>query len=285
MSADKILFDCANEAKASFDDVYNLPDPRGYYRELGALDYRIPTEAKPVFQRVMHGMGRSRLKVIDIGCSYGVNAAMLRYDITFADLVEKYGDRSMDKRSVAEVICEDAHDFAEMPEVFDASFVGLDVAREAAGYAQAVGLIDEAVVENLETRPTSDQAKAALAEADLIITTGAVGYVTERTFSRVLDAIGGRPPWIAAFSLRQFPFDSIADEIKSFDLETEHLEDRHFVQRAFKDAAEQEGAIKAVRAAGCEPEGLETAGSYFADFYLCRPKGAGGVRLGDMGLA
>lgn len=285
MSAEKILFDSANEAKASFDDVYNAPDPRGYYRELGALDYRIPTEAKPVFQRVMRAMGRSHLKVVDIGCSYGVNAAMLRYDMTFADLVEKYGDRSMDGRSVAEVICEDAHTFAEMPEAFDASFVGLDVAREAAGYAQAVGLIDEAVVENLERRPISDQAKTMLAEADLVITTGAIGYVTERTFSRVLDAVGARPPWVAAFSLRQFPFDSIAEELKSFDLETEHLADRHFVQRMFKDAAEEEGAIEAVRAAGCDPEGLETTGSYFADFYLCRPKGAGGVRLADMGLA
>lgn len=285
MSADKKLFDCANEAKASFDDVYNAPDPRGYYRELGALDYRIPTEAKPVFRRVMRAMGRDPLKVVDIGCSYGVNAALLRYDMTFADLVEKYGDRSMDRRSVAEVICEDAHEFAEMPEVFDASFVGLDVAREAAGYAQAVGLIDEAIVENLEARPTSDRAKAALADADLVITTGAVGYVTERTFARVLDAVGDRRPWVAAFSLRQFPFDSIADELKSFDLETEHLAGRHFVQRTFRDAAEEEGAIEAVRAAGCDPEGLETTGSYFADFYLCRPKGAGGVKLADMGLA
>jgi len=38
------IFDSANEAKANFDDIYNLPDPRRYYRTLGALDYRIPTE-------------------------------------------------------------------------------------------------------------------------------------------------------------------------------------------------------------------------------------------------
>lgn len=284
MSAEREIFDHANDVKASFDDVYNAPDPRGYYRELGALDYRIPTEAKPVFQRVMRAMGRERLKVVDIGCSYGVNAAMLRFNLSFSDLVERYNDETMDARSVAEVVCDDAQEFADMPEALDASFVGLDVAREATGYARAVGLIEDAVVENLEARPMSEESKAAVADADLIITTGAVGYVTERTFSRVLDAVGEHTPWVAAFCLRQFPFDSIASELESFDLETEHLEGRHFIQRAFKDEAEQQGAIEAVRAAGCDPEGLETTGAYFADFYLSRPRGECGVRLGDLGL-
>lgn len=284
MSADREIFEHANEAKANFDDVYNAPDPRGYYRELGALDYRIPTEAKPIFRRVMRAMDRDRLRIVDIGCSYGVNAAMLRYNLTFADLVERYQDRSMDARSVAEVVCEDAHEFAEMREALDASFVGLDVAREAAGYARAVGLIDEAVVENLESRPMSDAAKAVVADADLIITTGAVGYVTERTFSQVLDAVERRSPWVATFSLRQFPFDGIAEELKTFDLQTERLENRHFVQRAFKDDEEREGAIEAVRAVGCDPEGLETTGAYFADFYLSRPRSECRTRLAEMGL-
>lgn len=284
VAGSEIFFEHANEAKAKFDNVYNSPDPRGYFRELGALDYRIPTEAKPVFRRVMRAMEREHLKVVDIGCSYGINAAILRYDLSFAALARRYQDESMEELSVAEVVCEDAHEFAEMPEALDASFVGLDVAREAVGYARAVGLIEEAVVENLEAQPMSDQARAAVADADLIITTGAVGYVTERTFTRVLDAVG-HAPWIATFSLRQFPFDAIAEELKSFDIETEHLAGRHFMQRAFKDEAEKEGAIEAVRAAGCDPTGLESAGCYYADFYLSRPENECGVRLADMGLA
>ncbi len=131
----------------------------------------------------------------------------------------------------------------------------------------------------------SEAAKAAVEGADLIITTGAVGYVTERTFVRVLGAINGRPPWLATFSLRQFPFESIAEELKLFDLQTEHLANRHFVQRAFKDEEEREGAIGAVRAVGCDPEGLETTGAYFADFYLSRPIRECGTGLADMGLA
>lgn len=285
MSADKEIYEHANSAKAKFDAIYNAPDPRGYYRELGRLDYRIPTEAKPVFQRVMRAIGRDRLKVVDIGCSYGVNAALLRYDLTFSDLVERYQNPSFDAMSVAEIVCADEHYYAQTPTALDAAFIGIDVAHEAAGYAKAVKLIEEAVIENLEAAPMSEAARAAVAGADLVITTGAVGYVTERTFSRVLDAIGERPPWVAAFVLRQFPFDPIAAELKSFDLQTEHLEGRHFVQRNFKDAAEKEGAIAAVREAGCDPQGLETTGRYFADFYLARPAAEAEPKLADLNLA
>lgn len=285
MSADSNIYDCANEAKASFDDVYNAPDPRRYYRELGALGYRIPTEAKPVFKRVIRAKGQERLNIIDVGCSYGVNAAMLRFDLSFADLVERYTDPAMEHRSVAEVVRQDLLEFAEMPVAIDASFIGLDVAHEAVGYAKAVGLLEEAITEDLEANPISERAREAIADADLIITTGAIGYVTERTFVRVLDAVEREKPWIAAFALRQFPFEPIAEELMSFDMETERLGGRHFPQRAFKDEEEREGAIEALRAAGCNPEGLESTGSYFADFYLARPRSECATSIADLGLA
>jgi len=138
-------------------------------------------------------------------------------------------------------------------------------------------LIDEAVVENLEVAPLSPEAAEAIAGADLVITTGAVGYVTERTFSRIIDAVKGPSPWIAAFSLRQFPFDTIADELQGFGLETEKLEGRYFPQRRFRDAEELAGAIEAVEKIGLDPSGLESEGRYFAEFYLSTPKGAPGL--------
>lgn len=276
MSAASRHFDCANKAKAKFDDIYNAPDPRGYYQTLGDLGYCIPSEAKPIFRKVIDMMGRDRLKIVDIGCSYGVNAAMIRYDLTFEDLVERYAESDMSDRSIAEVIVQDAEEFSEASAAVNAAFVGVDVAGEAAGYAKAVGLIDEAVIENLEQKPLSNAAAALVADADLIITTGAVGYVTERTFSRIIDAVEGEAPWVAAFALRQFPFDAIADSLAGRGLRTEQLEDRYFEQRAFRDETEAKGAIEAVRAAGRDPEGLESTGRYFADFFLARPEGAPG---------
>lgn len=270
------VYDSGNEAKASFDEIYNLPDPRRYYRTLGALDYRIPTEARPIFRKLIAALGRERPSIVDVGCSYGVNAALIQYDLKFADLVARYRDAGSRERSVAEAIFQDAAFFGESTKIVDGSFTGLDVAAEAAGYAKAVGLIDEAVVENLEAAPMSPKAAAAVAGADLVITTGAVGYVTEKTFSRIVEA-SESPPTIAAFSLRQFPFDAIAAELEGFGLVTEKLEGRRFPQRRFRDEEEQTGALAAVEALGLDPSGLEAEGRYYAEFYLARPKGAAGL--------
>jgi hypothetical protein len=276
------IYDSANEAKANFNEIYNLPDPRRYYRTLGALDYRIPTEARPIFRKIIQAMDRENLNVVDIGCSYGVNAAVIQHDLDFSDLAARYRDPDMRTESVAEAIVDDAAFFERARKWADVNFTGVDVAKEAAGYAKAVGLIDEAIVANLEETPLDDQARNAISNADLVITTGAVGYVTERTFSRINGAVDGPPPWVAAFSLRQFPFDAIAEELKGFELETEKLEGRFFPQRRFRDAEEAAGAIAAVEALGLDPSGLESEGEYFAEFYLARPKRS--PRLADLRL-
>lgn len=268
------IFDSSNDAKANFDEIYNLPDPRRYYRTLGALDYRIPTEARPIFRKIMKAMDRDNLNVVDIGCSYGVNSAVIQFDLDFADLAARYREPAVNAESVAEAIIEDAAFFGNVKRWGRANFIGVDIAKEAAGYAKAVGLLDEAIVANLEETPLDDQAREAISNADLIITTGAVGYVTERTFSHIIDAVDGAPPWVAAFSLRQFPFDAIADELKGFNLETEKLESRFFPQRRFRDDEEAAGAIAAVERLGLDPAGLEAEGEYFAEFYLATPKGA-----------
>lgn len=282
MEPDESIFEIANAAKASFDEVYDLPDPRRYYRTLGALDYRIPSEAREVFNAVFDAIGAETPNVVDVGCSYGVNAAMLKYDLQFSDLVARYRERILRGASVAEAIFNDAAYFAERPTLREARFTGVDVAGEAAGYAKAVGLLDEAITDNLEAVPLSPQAAAAVADADLIITTGAVGYVTEQTFSKLVAAAKGEPPCIAAFSLRQFPFDQIAESLKRFGLETEKLEGRYFPQRRFSDDDEMSGALSAVEALGLDPAGLESKGLYFAEFYYAAPSSA--PRLADLRL-
>jgi hypothetical protein len=276
------LFEVANAAKVNFDDVYNLPDPRRYYRTLGALDYRIPSEARPVFDAVIDAIEPSAPTIIDVGCSYGVNAAMIKYGLDFAELVARYRASAARASSVAETIFSDAAFFADLDLVRDVKFIGVDVAAEAAGYGKAVGLLDVAVTQNLETAPPSPRAASVLEGADLIITTGAVGYVTEQTFEAILEASRGAPPCVAAFTLRQFPFDRIAARLAEFGLETEKLESRYFPQRRFADAEERSGALSALDALGVDPEGLESEGRYFAEFYLASPRG--GLKLSDLAL-
>lgn len=282
MTPENDIFGCANKVKASFDGIYDAPDPRAYYTTLSALDYQIPTNAKPVFQKVIQAMDQGgKPKILDVGCSYGVNAAMLQFDTTFEELARHYASERCKELSVAETVVRDAEMYRDWRKDNDAQFIGLDVAKEAAGYADAVGLLDDAVVANLESEPVSEEAVNAFHDTDLVITTGAVGYVGEETFGKLAE-VADSPPWFAAFVLRQFPFDEIAGRLAEFGLTTEKLSDATFLQRRFLNQEEQDGAIEAVRAAGCDPEGYETDGYYHAEFFLARPIGCNPIPIKDL---
>ena len=73
-------FDNINEAKAEMGHFYDQEDPIAYFRELNKLGYVIPSRAKPIFQKLITKLQTAEdptVNVLDIGCSYGVNAALL----------------------------------------------------------------------------------------------------------------------------------------------------------------------------------------------------------------
>src|SRR5215475_13628252 len=81
--------------KLNLDSIYNGPDPRAYWTTLSTLDYRVPQEAKPYFLRCMaarrEAIGASFFgTVVDLGCSYGINSLLLRFDLAIADLRHRY---------------------------------------------------------------------------------------------------------------------------------------------------------------------------------------------------
>ena len=83
----------SNNSKADMEHIYDQPDPRAYFRELKKLNYAIPERAKPIFQKLITRMQRERhdtLHVLDLGCSYGINAALLKHDLSMPDLYEHW---------------------------------------------------------------------------------------------------------------------------------------------------------------------------------------------------
>jgi hypothetical protein len=66
------------------------------------------------------------------------------------------------------------------------------------------------------------------------LTTGCVGYVTDATYGKLLDAMD-RTPWIVSFVLRMFPFEPLAETFAKRGLVTEKLHGATFVQRRFRD--------------------------------------------------
>jgi len=283
----KISYESANSGKENFEETYNRLDPRSYFHTLGALDYAIPERAAPVFLRTFDAYStlrkREALTVLDIGCSYGINAAVLKYGRRMSELHAHYEAFDESEAGPHEVLSADREAFASERARRDLSIIGIDRAQFAASYAFWAGLLDDAIPENLEESDPSPHAAKSIAACDVVISTGVVGYVTEHTFRRIVDCQPeGELPWIASFVLRMFEYEPVAKMLEGHGYVTEKLKGRTFRQRRFSGEAEQEHVEKILRARGLDTGGLEANGHYLAEFYLSRPKAdAEKAPLGD----
>ncbi|MFQ6392709.1 class I SAM-dependent methyltransferase [Nocardia sp. KC 131] len=257
--------------KASFDDIYNRPDPREYYARMAELDYRIPELAKPFLQQQIREYRASARvatpTVLDIGCSYGVNAALLRFDTTIGELAEHYRTAEGDQ---AGLIARDRARLDAQDKLPDVRFVGMDAARPALSYAHAAGFLHDTVHADLEAEDPTDEQRATLATADIVVSTGCVGYVTEKTLSRVALAHPRRRPWMAHFVLRMFSFEPIAEELAGLGYRTEQAPGC-FEQRRFASDTERAQVLNTLSDKGIDTTGHETDGWLYANLYLSRP--------------
>lgn len=250
--------------KVSFDDVYSAPDPRPFFTTLREVDYHLPQLAKPYLAKQITESGART--VLDVGCSYGVNAALYKCDATMDDLYAHYTSAEAAGLDRAGLLARDR----ALPKSHNVRFVGLDVSAPALAYAHEAGFLDEAVCADLEHDDPTPEQSAVLAEADLVVSTGCIGYVSERTIVRLADLPGGHRPAMAHFVLRMFSYTPIADGLARLGYETVGVEGL-FKQRRFASAQEQEQLLDAVRANGFEPHELELGGWLCAQLYLSRP--------------
>ncbi|MFI0351171.1 class I SAM-dependent methyltransferase [Actinomadura sp. 9N407] len=269
----------ADTGKISLDDIYTRPDPRAYFRTLRELDYFIPQLAKPYFRTLIQeyrdATGVRNPTVLDIGCSYGINAALLRCDATMDELYERYDGPGADKLGMAELLERDREMVLLRGAALDGPgsvrFLGLDSSRPALTYAAEAGFVDGAVHADLEENEPTERQRETLASADLVISTGCIGYVTERTLGRIVAAAPeGRKPWMAHFVLRMFPFDPVEKVLDAAGYETVHAEET-FRQRRFATAGEQSQVLDTLAAVGVDAGGPESEGWLSARLHISRP--------------
>lgn len=263
--------DTNTTGKVSLDHIYSQPDPRAYFDTLRELGYCIPQLAKPYFTELIQEYretGGAAPTVLDIGCSYGINAALLRCDTTMTDLYERYCDRDFYAHDT--LVSRDREFVRANDGAGGTRFMGLDASDGALSYALEAGFIDEAVHADLEADDPTEPQRERLATADMVISTGCVGYVTERTISRIAGAHGERLPWMAHFVLRMFPFEPVADSLAAAGYKTVRHEGV-FKQRRFATPEEQTQVLDTLSSVGVDPHGLETDGWLYAQLYLSRP--------------
>lgn len=263
------------DRKADFSDIYLQSDPRGYFRALRPLEYQVPQHALPVFRAVLAASaraGRPRT-VLDVCCSYGINAALLRHQVGMEGLGARFADPALDELTADELIADDAMFYSGLPNGSELTVLGLDASAPAVDYALRTGLMQRGWAEDLESFEPSRELAAGVRDVGLVVCTGGVGYVGHRTFERLLGHI--RDPhdlWVAVFVLRMFPYDRIAETFARHGLVTERVPGTTFRQRRFVDRAERDAAVHDVESRGLDPAGKEADGWYHAECFISRPE-------------
>ncbi|MDQ2709563.1 MAG: hypothetical protein M3Z25_18920 [Actinomycetota bacterium] len=262
------------EQKADFNEIYVRPDPREYFRALVPLDYQVPQRALPIFESVLAASARARRprSVLDVCCSYGINAALLRCAVRLRELGARYTDPELDDLSSAELAKADQAFYQDRLRRPGLSVVGLDVSAPAIDYAVSAGLLTAGWAEDLESSEPSAALVEGLRDVGLIICTGGVGYIGADTFDRLLRAVPDpQNLWLAIFVLRVFSYDEIAATFALHGLVTDKIPDVTFKQRRFADHAEYEAANHDIVLRGLDPTGKEADGWYHAECFLTRP--------------
>lgn len=258
--------------KINLNNIYNNPEPIAYFSTLSRLGYRIPQKAKPKFQQLIQARRSAAesdsAKVVDLGCSYGVNGALLKHDLSMGELYQLYRAAPADD---LEALLQRDHGLYAEPADAALEMVGVDPANHAISYAVDAGLLDAGVATDLEKSDPTPADTAAIENADLIISTGCIGYVTETSLERLLETSLDSRPWMAHFVLRMFDFGASEEMLGRHGYVTEKFEGL-FRQRRFASAEERQHVLDNLSRLGIDATDAEETGWYLAELHVARPE-------------
>ena len=262
------------DGKASFDDIYDGPTPAAYFSELRPLQYLLPGHAQPMVRRCIEALRRRRgletVTVLDLCAGYGINAALIRHDVTLQDLYARFATQDARAAGAQRIPADSAWFQRRWRATARVRVIAQDVSRNALSYSQAVGLVDATIAANLEERdPTPEQA-ALLRDADLILVTGGLSYIGARTFARVLRA-ARREPWALYFPLRHTDVGEVdeAFEDMGYAVETSR---RPVAQRRYRSAEERQAIRERTLAQAAPGEPAPSPTHLEAVVKLARPQ-------------
>ena len=188
--------------KDDFDRVYDLKDPSPYFTALKPSDYRMPEVLARALKAVHAPVGAARgagggLRVLDFACGYGAVGALLRHDVSMADIYARYAERQWRPADGRRYWSVDAAYFATRRAArADFEIGGADIAGVALEYAAALGFLDRTFHENLVEDAPSEELSRFLHGVDLVVESGSLGDLLPGAFERILDGCGGASrPW------------------------------------------------------------------------------------------
>jgi hypothetical protein len=267
-----------NRTKACFDDVYTAPTPNAYIATMARSGYEIGEQARPYIIAAAellrkHIGGPCPVRMLDIGCSYGMGAAFVKYNCSFDEMVTFFSTHPPQDYHSA---CEGVRNWLKArPTPYDIRCVGLDKSGPAIRFAMKAGLLDNGIArdfENPEMSPNSEEC-VLFRSANLLISTGAIGYITDRTMSHVVRHLGkDHPSEIGPFALltilRMFDATPINHVFETYGFRFEKVQGAMLPQRRFTDNNEKKMVLKILHEKGIDTSGWEDRGMQFAELFV-----------------
>ena len=259
-----------NRIKASFSTAYTARTPHRYLFDMAAVDYRMADYMNPYLSAVVDAAMPSQkvVKVLDVGCSYGMSGALLKTDCAYQDLVEFY--RKEASLEYASCVIESQR-WLELHAIRkDVEVVGFDSSEEAIRFAADSKMIDEGIALNLEEQKSKLAADEAhlIQECNVLLSTGAIGYVTDKTLNPILDEFGNNArgalgPVAIMSVLELFDPAPIAEAFAEHGYLFGQLSVR-MPQRQFVDEEEREGVFEKLRKRGVQTDAVGSEHQMFA---------------------
>ncbi len=257
-----------------YDDIYDLPDCRAYYRAMDHAGFRTAHFAVAAFRDALAALkaerGLAHARVVDFASGYGIAAQLMRHDVTLDDVLKRYSDGRFDEATTEDVIASDKAWLAAADREEGDRYIGIDIAGDALGYGEAVGIFDAAFAENLQDAQPSAPLAAELAEADLIVECGSVAHMLPGALDHLLSACT-RKPWVITSPIRGNDTQDALDVLAAHGMVVNRNITAPFPHRAFSNADEQARAIENARARGYETDGFEGDGRFHAQIFLAKP--------------
>ncbi len=256
-----------------FENVYDLPDPRPYYRGLQPLDYRPPAIVSGYLK--VHGStiaahrGKARLSILDFCSGYGANGALLNHALTLEELFAFYSEDAD-----GEAAAQDSGFFAarriEGPPF---EVAGLDIAETALDYALRCDLIDQAHVVNLIEEPIGAALADFLTRCDVVAESGGIGAILLACYQRLLAHLSGPDrPWFLACPRPDWNRGALWDLFRGNGYVVERVSELIPYRRTM--AGEHEDAMARSRQHGHDPALHFRNGYYLFPLTLARPREA-----------
>ena len=262
--------------KKDFTNIYTQKYPNEYLKEMGRLDYRIPDNTKPLYLSItkqLYEKLSKKINILDIGSSYGINSALMKYDLKMSDLDDFFlGQEPSIEQS--------KHFFENISSDDTLDFYQIDISEPALKFSENTGLCKKGICVNLESGnlPINEMPRS-----DLIIATGCVGYIGYKAFSNLFELIkkqqsesdleiSEQGPVFAFSVLRIFDMEKIEKTFDHYGYSLVKSDLKPIRQRRFSDMEEKHKTISLLHSKGIDTKWLEDDGHFYADFYIASPK-------------